>query len=462
MHTIFDHSQHFVEELAILQTISSYEHFPLCIEDEFGKVIKGKIHIKEGKYFLELPVRLSTGRITIRFSELLSVKASVHLKDISVSIFPEKSEEKFVYSILTMENGNVKEDGWCQCFLPVSRENLLFLLHHFRKMFSLSESNKYLNPYFQVDNSPYPFFIFCLNNGSRNYLLIKTNEGLPFCEFKEYCDIILSTISFVTGIFPGGDIVYFTGHQGFFRTYTERSPGYFPHFQLHPGVDFSLSDFNVPDNTCFSGKDLGSLVSAFYSERSFYFIFTLLLECITSCSGILKPGMLAVIMESLSKLICKEEEGKVRPLKNQKVFRDIKMTFYDLLSTYRDDFETEEEYIKFKRRISELNKPVNKQFLTNTEKLLQPFEQLGIMLTLEDREIIEHRNDLLHGTFHLPDESGIAVEMDYVDHVSARLYTLTSALILKYTGYRGYIVNHSVFLKKIRMIKTDELPYRWI
>ena len=57
--------------------------------------------------------------------------------------------------------------------------------------------------------------------------------------------------------------------------------------------------------------------------------------------------------------------------------------------------------LKLKRRLNEINKPTNKEHLTNNEKLTRPFEQLGIKLSLHDIAIIEHRNDLLHGNILL-------------------------------------------------------------
>lgn len=103
-------------------------------------------------------------------------------------------------------------------------------------------------------------------------------------------------------------------------------------------------------------------------------------------------------------------------------------------------------------------KPINKKHLTNIEKLTQPFEQLGIHLTSHDIDIIEHRNDLLHGNIlidrdEFKDEDKTNL---YLTYVSAKLFTLISKLILKIIGYDGYVYNQAKYLEKHMKIKTDE------
>jgi len=111
-----------------------------------------------------------------------------------------------------------------------------------------------------------------------------------------------------------------------------------------------------------------------------------------------------------------------------------------------------------KRRLNEINKPINKQHLTNNEKLTKPFEQLGIHLTLNDIKIIEHRNNLLHGNILLKKEDSQSDESInlYMSYVSAKLYTLISKLILKTVGYNGYVYNNAKYLEKHLNISTED------
>ena len=114
--------------------------------------------------------------------------------------------------------------------------------------------------------------------------------------------------------------------------------------------------------------------------------------------------------------------------------------------------------MKLKRRLNEINKPVNKEHLTNNEKLTRPFEQLNINLSLHDISIIEHRNDLLHGNILLDGGETDDIEKTnlYMSYVSAKLYTLISKLVLKSVGYDGYVYNQAKYLEKYMSVKTNE------
>ncbi len=70
-----------------------------------------------------------------------------------------------------------------------------------------------------------------------------------------------------------------------------------------------------------------------------------------------------------------------------------------------------------------------------------------VKLTLNDIKAIEHRNDLLHGNILLTNKE-LKSESDinnYMGYISGKLFTLISALILKYVGYEGYVINHAKF-----------------
>ena len=84
----------------------------------------------------------------------------------------------------------------------------------------------------------------------------------------------------------------------------------------------------------------------------------------------------------------------------------------------------------------EINSP------TNREKLKAPFVILKIPLTKIDEEVIEHRNDFLHGNINLkPRRQKKVYTMDN-NEISLRLITLLNMILMKMCGYHGYIVNY--------------------
>ena len=134
-----------------------------------------------------------------------------------------------------------------------------------------------------------------------------------------------------------------------------------------------------------------------------------------------------------------------------------------LVDSYSDKINSE-GILKIKRRINEINRPIIKEHLTNNQKLTLPFEQVKVELSIDDIKAIEHRNDLLHGDIlmtgkELKSESDIN---NYMGYISGKLFTLISALILKYVGYSGYIINHAKFYEDLCEIESDEEYFRSI
>ena len=111
-----------------------------------------------------------------------------------------------------------------------------------------------------------------------------------------------------------------------------------------------------------------------------------------------------------------------------------------------------------RRRINEINKPVNFNRLTNAEKLRAPFDQLKIKLSEAEEKAIDYRNYLLHGNILMNNETErTSEEIDnHMLYISAKLYTLISKLILKSCGYKGYVINHSKLYEQDGINSTEE------
>jgi hypothetical protein len=86
---------------------------------------------------------------------------------------------------------------------------------------------------------------------------------------------------------------------------------------------------------------------------------------------------------------------------------------------------------------------------------------LGFILNEDDVNVIERRNDLLHGRLSL-DETDIDKADRELYLIATKLYTLINVLILKQIGYSGYIVNWPVYNKHVHKKKLKEEVFRQI
>jgi hypothetical protein len=209
--------------------------------------------------------------------------------------------------------------------------------------------------------------------------------------------------------------------------------------------------------TRISLNELSNLISKIHTSSDFSTAILVILEASASKSLLLIPSSFAVIIELLSKAIDTNEIGIEIPIGDRFLKDKILKELHEVIDD-NETFLSDESILKLKRRLNEINKPVNKQHLTNNEKLTRPFEQLGIRLSLNDITIIEHRNDLLHGNILLKKEDYQTNESInlYMSYVSTKLYALISKLILKSIGYNGYIYNSSKHYEKDLNISTED------
>ncbi len=161
------------------------------------------------------------------------------------------------------------------------------------------------------------------------------------------------------------------------------------------------------------------------------------------------PGVFSVILESLANIITIKQDTIEKLIKDETIFENIKCDLNTVIDKYANEIGENAE-IKFRRKINGLSNPINHKRLTNAEKLRQPFDQLKIKLSYEDEAAIDFRNDLLHGNILMNNETTrTSKEIDNkMLYASAKLYTLLSKLILKNSGYNGYVINHAKFYNK--------------
>jgi hypothetical protein len=222
-------------------------------------------------------------------------------------------------------------------------------------------------------------------------------------------------------------------------------------------IDKKTADKFYNKLTRISLKNLSNLAHKIHTQPEFSAAILVILEATSIKSLLIIPSSFAVIIEQLSKHLSTKQIGLEKPITNQELKNKIIKDLHKVIDGYSETL-TEENIIKLKRRLTEINKPTNKEHLTNNEKLTRPFEQLGINLTLSDITIIEHRNDLLHGNILLKNDQSKNEEKTnlYLTYVSAKLFTLISKLILKSIGYNGYIYNQAKYLEKHMNMETNE------
>jgi len=291
-------------------------------------------------------------------------------------------------------------------------------------------------------------------NNEISYFVIENLVPISLDDFEKDSYAIQKGIGFLIGYMPGGENYIFSEENFIYRRLSRKSlKSIFypvtsnPYSKLHKEKEIADSYYRklklIPKEV------ISDFVTQLRNNEDYAVAIIFLMEVTHLKSVVSMPGVFSVILESLANIIITKQCELEKLITNKKVFENIKTDLNKVIDSYTCKIGEYAE-VKIRRRINELNKPINPNRLTNAEKLRVPFDQLKIKLSKEDEKAIDFRNDLLHGNILMNDDSKrTSKEIDNkMLYASAKLYTLISKLILKNSGYNGYVINLAKFYDK--------------
>ncbi len=434
-----------------------YEHIPVKLT-KIGKELN-----------LEISARLNDQDITEKFSFIVddiifeTVRIDHHSTSSNISLdFPARFSE--TYKIDTFQTEGFNSCGIFRTYYPVDIDNIKTFHSEFETVTYQSETHDYGFDCLRINLNGIAYDIIQIKDEtkSQGYYIFENLIEETFENYLKACFSIKQAIGFINKLFPGDEEYIFddSGKLYYSNFIRPTIKGLYKPISTNPyGIieDKKVAEEYLKKLTRISLTELSSLISKIHTSSDFSTAILVILEASASKSLLLIPSSFAVIIELLSKAIDTNETGIEVPINDRFLKDKILKELHDVIDNNETSL-SDESILKLKRRLNEINKPINKQHLTNNEKLTRPFEQLGIRLSLNDITIIEHRNDLLHGNILLKKEDYQTNESInlYMGYVSTKLYTLISKLILKSIGYNGYIYNSSKHYEKDLNISTDD------
>ena len=388
------------------------------------------------------------------------------IKSSSTSVKNNIIAFKNIYSICDITT-NKKTNTKCskfRSFFPVPLREIRTFHDTFQSITYQNKENDFFYDCIRLNINSHIFDVTQFKTKSLGFYVIESFTKDTLVSFREYSFAICQAVGFFTGHMLGGEEYTFSSNLDIYYTNNTRpeiksfyKPIYTnPYRRLYDKREIAKKYVNKL--TYVSSKVLSNLVSEIKSNQNISSCIILILESSSIGSLLLIPSIFAVIIESLSKIILSEEKEKVYPISDAFLAKEIIDELNAVVKKYNSSLSLEASQ-KIKGRIDNMNSPINKIRLTNREKLIKPFEQLGIKLTKSDILAIEHRNDLLHGNILLLDNEKVKTieEIDtYMAYISGKLYTLICKLILKHIGYRGYIYNYAKPYEEYLEKKTNE------
>lgn len=465
--------KNFETELSFINQINSLNKFKVNIVG--NNEIKANLSKQEETFNLEINARLtenSNDSLDLSFIINDTIYETQKLGSTSNSnevIVDNPINFKSTIELKSFHSKKFNRESLYKAFFEVDLKEIKTFHDKFETVTYKRQGCEYFYDCLRIKLNGKEYDVTQLKNESKGFYIFECLEKQNFDVFSDVCFSIQQAIGFINKLMVGGEKFVFDDKGSFFYSNYIRPTikGMYSPISTNPysfiGIDRDTADKFYGKLTRFSLENLSKLVYRIHTEPEFSVAILIILEATSIRSLLIIPSSFAGIIEQLTKHLSIKETGLEKPVKDPnlkiKIIEELKNVIDQNSSTL-----TNENVTKLKRRINEINKPVNKKHLTNNEKLTRPFEQLGINLTLHDIEIIEHRNDLFHGNILLKNEKNGDDEKinAYMEYVSAKLFTLISKLILKSIGYNGYIYNQAKCIEKYLNIKTDEKYFEQI
>lgn len=306
-------------------------------------------------------------------------------------------------------------------------------------------------------------------NGENSYFIIENLDAVKLEEFEEDSYAIQKGIGFLIGYMPGGENYIFSGENFIYQRLARNSlKSIFhpvtsnPYSKLFKEKEKEIADNYYGKLKVIPAPVISELINQLHQNMDFSVAIIFLMEVASLKSIVSMPGIFSVILESFANIIIIKQNKQEKLINDKDLVEKIIYEMNTVIDKHAPKINPEAE-IKIRRRINEINKPINLNRLTNAEKLRAPFDQLKIKLTAEEEKALDYRNYLLHGNILMNNElERTSEEIDnHMLHVSAKLYTLISKLILKSCGYEGYVINYSKFYEK-NSINSKEDYFEYI
>jgi len=299
------------------------------------------------------------------------------------------------------------------------------------------------------------------------WIFIDSLEKNDFTEFKDIAADIRLAFGFLTARYYSGDVFILTSKDKHFKKISdviyrlERdqingkqqliNPTQLFQFYQHFGSEQfkkKFHDFHDRLPATIFGNFCSTLINPELRRAT---------EILVNACSIKEPlqqGILAsVALETITELVAEENEQTIKPIPNKQLAKALIKRLKEVVKDEFDGVPIEGQPV-IDSKLSDLNKP------TNRGKLLFPFKHYGLNLTQSEENMLDHRNDFLHGRTPNGTESDWELEQ-----IALRLHYLAGIVILKYIGYSGHVMNlpfwnlfsHQERMTKIFPIENEQL-----
>lgn len=319
------------------------------------------------------------------------------------------------------------------------------------------------------------FHFYVIKNHHTSYFIIDTTDRLCFVDFEHCCYSITSTIGFLLGKYYSDEGYYISYEDTnmrdlksfFYSSFKKSIHASYPIITINPYSVIDQSSLKISKKGFvlkgekrrimkglkkISVQMLSVIAQKIYDLEEYRRAVHLYLEGNTLPLEIAIANYY-VALEALTSTIAKSKD--LKPFEDKELADELLKEIYETIDQFIIKNPSLTENREELRPIDIVKKRINNAIHspTNTDKLSEPFDKLGYVLTPEEKKFIKERDRYLHGrlskSINKKEES-----FKTFFHLALQLRFLISVFILKSCGYKGKIIFYPKKFEHITGIYT--------
>ena len=357
--------------------------------------------------------------------------------------------QKFEYEIYISELKEGTQSSFYRIVLPIHLEHFT-LTSYFDLLFNfcydlLGSFGDFIKTF--IDGRE--FHVYIVEDNANKFLFVDCMHEISYDTFYNQILCILLSLGFFSGYFIEDECYIFSSDTNVFDSinYTEyRSLRESIQFS-HRLLPYNLYDFYSSDEVKQHQHEWArvtqdvftKMVNVLNNSVMFQKALFILLEAERTPLDI-QPACFSVVLEALCNYAENSNEDAFAPIQTKSKAKKLRIKMMELLddSSLELDFSPDGRTI-IEKRINDINKQ------TNRGKFEKTIQCLGLSLSDYEMESLLNRNSFLHASEELKTDK-IDIQSNTMDFAkvyveSEILYRLLCKMILKVSGYCGYMVN---------------------
>lgn len=379
-----------------------------------------------------------------------------------------------LHNLSNQSKSHYQKNRFYRFLLPVDKELSLqgnFYPSQYAKI-DASASKSFIIT-IEIEKESYHFFSTLIED--QNYIVIDTLSKTMLERFTQIVNSIFMTYALLKGTYYGGLAHIFSYNDAelkkpigirVFESSETVSKGY----EIHTTNPYRYMNFKSPKfkkdeegKTIRIGKDTARNYIVEFPMENYSKLCELILKrgsilrsviLIIDCNNSpleLKIPALFVSLEHITKIIVNKSASIIpeifedEEIKNQikKISLDAVKKLNELERETRPKVVSSSEIKERKKNYDRLNNKLHQiNYGSNNQKLAEPFDKFGYKLSKEEENALYvQRNKFIHGYDFLISEVDFDKEFKELFHLSFLIHKLCAILLLKLSGYSGYIIN---------------------